>query len=183
MKTLIFNGSPRKNGDTVSLINNLKNSINGEYKIVNTYYCNISPCIDCRYCKNNKGCIINDDMQEIYKYIEESDNILIASPIYFSELTGPLLSVLSRVQMYFSSEFFRREKIIKKEKKGAVVLVGGGTGDIKKPYETAKIILKQMNVNKIFPLVYNHETDKYRAIENQETINGINKIANFFNGK
>ena len=27
-------------------------------------------------------------MQEIYKYIQECDNIMIASPLYFSELTG-----------------------------------------------------------------------------------------------
>ena len=34
MKTLIINGSPRKNGDTVSLINVLTEHLTGEYKIV-----------------------------------------------------------------------------------------------------------------------------------------------------
>ena len=34
MKTLILNGSPRRNGDTVSLINELTEQLNGEYKIV-----------------------------------------------------------------------------------------------------------------------------------------------------
>lgn len=41
MKTLIFNGSPRKDGDTVSLINELVDQLNGEYRIVNTYNCKI----------------------------------------------------------------------------------------------------------------------------------------------
>lgn len=47
MKTLIFNGSPRKNGDTVGLINEFIKELDGEYKIVNAYYCDIKPCIDC----------------------------------------------------------------------------------------------------------------------------------------
>ena len=42
MKTLILNGSPRKNGDTVSLINKLTEQLDGEYKIVNAYYSDIS---------------------------------------------------------------------------------------------------------------------------------------------
>lgn len=33
MKTIIFNGSPRKEGDTVSLINKVIENLNGEYKI------------------------------------------------------------------------------------------------------------------------------------------------------
>ena len=77
MKTLIFNGSPRKNGDTVSLIRKVTEGLEGEYKIVNAYYCNISPCIDCRYCRRKPGCAIQDEMQEIYDYIEDCDLSLI----------------------------------------------------------------------------------------------------------
>ena len=83
MKTLIINGSPRVSGDTVSLINRLSENLSGEYRIINTYTCNISPCVDCRYCKTHAGCAIRDDMQEVYKYIEECDNIVIASTVYF----------------------------------------------------------------------------------------------------
>lgn len=92
MKTLIINGSPRVNGDTNSLINIVKERIAGEYKIVDAYRCNISPCLDCRFCRENSGCAIQDEMQEVYEYINDCDNILIASPIYFSELTGKVLS-------------------------------------------------------------------------------------------
>ena len=86
MKTLIFNGSPRKNGNTVSLINRLMELMDGEFKVVDAYRSNISPCMDCRYCWKQPGCAIDDEMQEVYRYIEECDNIVIASPIYFSEL-------------------------------------------------------------------------------------------------
>ncbi len=75
MKTLIFNGSPRREGDTVSLINKVIENVNGEYKIVNAYGCGIHPCVDCRYCWKNAGCCIGDGMQEIYEYIQECDNV------------------------------------------------------------------------------------------------------------
>jgi multimeric flavodoxin WrbA len=45
MKTLIFNGSPRKNGDTVFLINKLKESLNGEIKVIDTYLSPIKPSV------------------------------------------------------------------------------------------------------------------------------------------
>lgn len=101
MKTLIFNGSPRIDGDTSSLIKKITEKISGEYKVVDAYRCDISPCVDCRYCWKNNGCPINDEMQDVYKYIQECDNIVIASPLYFSELTGKLLDVGSRLQTYF----------------------------------------------------------------------------------
>jgi multimeric flavodoxin WrbA len=54
MKTLIFNGSPRKSGDTVSLINKMTENLNGEYLIIHVYESGIQPCIDCR----SSGCIL-----------------------------------------------------------------------------------------------------------------------------
>lgn len=64
MKTQILNGSPRIKGDTFSLIEKITEKIVGEYRIINAYRCNISPCLDCRYCRENSGCVINDEMQE-----------------------------------------------------------------------------------------------------------------------
>ncbi len=48
--------------------------------VVDSYNCNIRPYIDCRYCWENVGCSIKDEMQEVYDYIKECDNVLIASP-------------------------------------------------------------------------------------------------------
>lgn len=181
MKTLIFNGSPRKNGDTVSLINKLIESLKGEYRVVNAYDCNIKPCNDCRFCWNNKGCCINDGMQEVYEYITECDNILIASPIYISELTGPLLSVGSRLQTYFCAKFFRKERPIEKEKKGAVILVGGGDGNFETPYQTACFLLRKMNSIDVFPLVLSHNTNLIPAANDELALSGVRNIADFFN--
>lgn len=180
VKTLIWNGSPRKNGDTSSLIEKVIAGLSGEYKIVNAYNDKIHPCIDCRYCWENTGCSIKDDMQQVYSYIQECDNILIASPIYFSELTGALLNVGSRLQTFFCAEKFRHEQPIPKPKKGAVLLVGGGSGNVEKPYDTACTLLRLMNAKNILPIVSSHDTDRRPAVEDADAIRGISDIVHFF---
>ncbi len=100
MKTLFFIGSPRKKGNTSMLVDELVKRLVGDVKIYRAYDVNVRPCIDCRFCWKNNGCSIKDGMQEIYEDIQEADNIVIASPIYFSELTGQLLAVLSRFRPF-----------------------------------------------------------------------------------
>ena len=182
MKTLIFNGSPRQNGDTSSLVRKITEEIQGEYRIVEAYRCNISPCLDCRYCWKNSGCAIDDEMQEIYKYIQECDNILIASPVYFSELTGKLLDVGSRLQTYFCAKFFRKEEPILKPKKGAVILAGGGDGRTDTAYRTACILLHHMNCHNIHEAVCSHNTNEKPAIEDENALLGLKGILDFFAG-
>ena len=181
MKTLILNGSPRKNGDTVSLINKLTEQLNGEYKIVNAYHSNISGCVDCRYCWSNTGCAINDEMAEIYDYIETCDNVVIASPIYFSQPTGKLLDICSRFQMYFAAKYFRNEVPSIEPKKGAVLLVGGGDGNPQKAYETLCGILRHINTTETYKLVGSFNTNELPAVKNNKTICDIKNIATFFN--
>lgn len=180
---MILNGSPRKNGDTASLIEKITEKIVGEYRIVDAYRCNISPCLDCRYCWENSGCVINDEMQEIYKYIQECDNIMIASPLYFSELTGKLLDVGSRLQTYFCARFFRKEEPIIKSKKGAIILVGGGDGHIDTAYSTACTLLHHMNCYNIHEAVYSHNTNEKPAIDDENVLWGLNSILDFFANK
>ncbi len=181
MKTIIFNGSPRKNGDTIKLIDKLTKQIDGEYKIINAYYSDISPCIDCRYCWSNNGCSINDNMAEIYGYIIDCDNVIITSPIYFSQPTGKLLDIFSRFQTYFASKFFRNEMVNIKPKKGAVILVGGGDGNPEDAYKTICTVLKQINVSEIYPLVGSFNTNTIPVDEDNRVTSDIYKISKFLN--
>ena len=181
MKTLIFNGSPRINGDTNSLIKELIGNSGGEYMVVNAYRCHISPCIDCRYCWDNRGsCAIKDEMQEVFEYIQNCDNILIASPVYFSEITGKLLDVASRLQAYFCSGVFGNDRCIEKPKKGAAILVGGGDGDFAPALSTVNTLLDRMNCQTICEPVVCCNTNDRPAAEDEETIKRVKGIAEFF---
>ncbi len=182
MNTLIFNGSPRENGDTAHLIREIERGLAGEVHIVNAYRSDVSACVDCRYCREHEGCAIDDGMREIYRRIQECDNILIASPLYFSELTGRLLDVGSRLQTYFSARRFRGEEPIPKPKRGAILLVGGGTGDPNRACATARVLLRAMNCREIHEAVCIHNTDAIPAIEDANARPGLENIVNFFWG-
>lgn len=181
MKTLILNGSPREQGNTAKITELITENLLGEYKVINAYDCDISACTDCRYCWENKGCSIKDGMQEVYDYIQTCDNIVIASPIYFSELTGKLLDVGSRFQTYYCARKFRNEQPVEKTKKGAVVLVGGGDGNMNKAYETACTLLNHINCVDICKPVFYHNTNYTEAIEDEEVKLKIKQITDFLN--
>ena len=149
MKTLIINGSPSKNGDTEALISALTAKLNGECRIV-SWRDDVSPCVDCRWCWQHDGCAINDGMQAIYEYWKDCDNVVLASPIWFSSLSGPALNIASRFQTSFIARF-RRKIPSPPTKNGVLILVGAQPGTEKHPEENALTILRNMNVKR--PLV------------------------------
>ena len=147
MKTLIFNGSPRKNGGTATLINYLKNYIPGEITTIDSYQADISPCVDCRCCWTNDRCVLTDEMQNVYRLIDQADNIIIASPIYFAELTGSLLSLMSRLQYLWVARKFRTEVLSQKQRSGALILVDAGEGYINTAMAMGKRLLRIMKAD------------------------------------
>jgi GrpB-like predicted nucleotidyltransferase (UPF0157 family) len=145
MKTLIFNGSPRKNGGTATLINALKGNLPGEINVIDSYRVNISPCVDCRHCWTNDKCVLDDDMQNVYRLIDDTDNIVIASPIYFAELTGSLLSLMSRLQCLWVARKFRNKDILSpKKRNGALILVDAGDKAVDNSMAMGKRLLRIM---------------------------------------
>ncbi len=180
-KTLIINGSPRTNGNTRFMIDLLSKKIIGKNNVVDAYYLNISPCVDCRRCRITEGCAIKDGMTEIYDCINGCDNIIIASPVYFGELTPPILSIGSRLQTYYCSSHFLHKEQILNHKKGGIILTGGGNGSGDNAVKTAGILLKQMGVKTVYNPVFSLNTDKAPSSEDEEAITNVCKLADFLN--
>lgn len=181
MKTLIINGSPRKNGDTAALIDELTKHLAGEIRVISCHD-NISPCIDCRCCWTHAGCAVKDGMQEIYEYLIDCDNVVLASPIWFSSLSGPVLNLTSRFQTYFSAKRFRNEAVYRKPKKGLILLVGGHAGTEIHPLETARMILRTAGcVKEDIASVVSMNTDEVPAKEDFSALGQIRKEAERLN--
>jgi len=110
-KTLIINGSPRPHGDTATLIAELKKHLIGEVVEISAYRSNIAPCVDCRGCWKTAKCVVKDDMSLIYN--DDFDNVVLASPVYYMTLPGPVLSLMSRFQprrrLLVTTRFMRLE--------------------------------------------------------------------------
>ena len=181
-KTLILNGSPRRNGDTAALLRVLTEDLDGEVRQVDCYRAEISPCVDCRHCRRERRCAIDDGMQAVYRYAETCDSVVIASPIYFEGLTGKLLDVASRFQVYDSARRFRGEDPGLRPKRGGVLLAGGGSGDPRRPYAVAKLLLRALNAREIYPLVCSPRTDTVAAAEDEEALRAVRGLAAFLNG-
>ena len=181
MKTLIFNGSTRKDGDTEALIHGFTNHLKGEIKIISCLN-DIKPCSDCRYCWKHSGCSINDDMQELYPYIQECDNIVIASPIWFASLSGPMINMASRLQTIYSSVYFRKTPLDIKKKNGVIIISGARRGTEETPVKTAVTIMKFLNVrcNEI-ETIYSLNTDSIPAEEDLAALSRCREVAESLN--
>ncbi len=144
MKTIIINGSPRPDGNTVILINMLKEKLLGETEVVNVYDLKFSACIDCRECVRG-DCIYSDDASRLIDKIDDNDNIVIATPLYYNQPTGMLMSLMSRNQVIFNG---KREM---KPKKGAIIVTGGGETIINSAdcEKTLRIVLKSYNADTV----------------------------------
>ncbi len=141
MKALILNGSPRKNGDTQALIDAFLAGFSGEVRML-TAEAAIAPCRDCRYCHRLAGCAIDDGMQTVYREMDTYDVIVLASPVWYSALSGVLLNLCSRFQTYFAGRRFRGEGTPMKNRCGVVLLTGGQRTTEQAPMESARVILR-----------------------------------------
>lgn len=175
MKTLIFSGSPRKNGETAFMIETLKAELEGEIKEVNAYRANIRPCADCRWCFDHEGCAIKDEMQEVFEYIRECDHIVIASPVYFEEITGMLLAMFSRLQTYFSARYLRKEEPVPKKKTGCILLAAGSIGPREKAESTAEMLLRQLSCTSL-GTVYAGRTDRTSVRDREDILKEIRNL-------
>lgn len=105
MKVIAFNGSPRKNWNTATLLNNALEgaaSRGAETELIHLYDLNFKGCISCFSCKLKGGksygrCVVNDDLKPVFNRIEQADALIFGSPIYFGQVTGEMRSFLERL--------------------------------------------------------------------------------------
>ena len=101
MNILILQGSPRANGNTAWMAEEYKNAAlaaGHDVTLVNVSKKKIAGCLACEYChgKGNGACIQQDDMREIYGKLRETDMLVLASPIYYHNISGQLKCVIDR---------------------------------------------------------------------------------------
>lgn len=79
---------------------------------------------ECRYCLKHNTCSIKYGMIEIYKKIDEADNLILAAPTYLYGVPGPMKIMLDRFQVYWA-QVVRGDKPEVIVKKGAIIVSGG----------------------------------------------------------
>lgn len=99
-KILVLSGSPRKDGNTDRLVESFVKGAeeNNDIEVISIHDYNINPCIGCNSCFSRTGndCVQNDDMNQIYEKMSETDIVIIASPVYFYGISAQLKAVVDR---------------------------------------------------------------------------------------
>jgi multimeric flavodoxin WrbA len=117
MKVVAFNGSPRKNGNTICLIEKALKPLEKagiETEIVQIGGKLIHGCIACYKCFENKDCrcIQRDDVvNDCIKKMKKADGIILASPTYFADITPELKALIDRAGLVSraNGNFLRRK--------------------------------------------------------------------------
>ncbi|WP_345994009.1 flavodoxin family protein [Sulfurimonas sp. HSL-1716] len=105
MNYLCINGSPRKNMNSAKLLDAAAAELkkNGkEVKIYNLYDLNFKGCHSCFSCKKEHKksygeCVVKDDLQNILQEVDKAEGLILASPIYFQDVSGEMRSFLERL--------------------------------------------------------------------------------------
>lgn len=149
-----ISGSPRKGGNTDLLLDEaLKaaRSKGAKTKKIILSELNFSPCMECENIRKDGVCILKDDLRMLYSEIENSDGIILASPIFFGSVSAQTKMMIDRFQcLWLAKNIFvspakplaTHGKTCKPQKRkvGAFICVEASTR--KDFFENAKSIVK-----------------------------------------
>ncbi|MBE6508394.1 MAG: flavodoxin family protein [Methanobrevibacter sp.] len=80
----------------------------------------IKPCMHCDYCLENRKCIIQDDMKEVYEGLLNADGIILATPIQSGGISSNMAAIMDRTRALEAIDYnILRGKI------GMSIAVGG----------------------------------------------------------
>lgn len=106
MKILALNGSPRKKGNTNRILDEMIKGCSENGHEVKKYFLDkldINPCSGCEICAKGKDCRFEDDGAEIINQLAEGASLIVASPIYFGQMTAQLKTIIDRFYSIFNN--------------------------------------------------------------------------------
>ncbi len=101
-KLVILNGSPRRKGNTSALVKAFTEGAESAGHTVTEFFLdsmNIQGCKGCFGGHSSKDCpcVQQDDMNKIYPVVRECDVIVLASPLYYWNLSGQIRTAIDRL--------------------------------------------------------------------------------------
>lgn len=133
MKIIAFNGSPRKEWNTATL---LKDALDGAAskgagtELVHLYDLDYKGCVSCFSCKLKGGksygrCAHQDGLTPVLDRIEEADAVIIGSPVYLGDITGETKSFMERLAYPYLPYVLPPGTIFPKKIKTALIFTMG----------------------------------------------------------
>ena len=109
MNILVVTGSPRKGGNTEIMADVFAETAktSGHEVIVRRLSAlKVAPCLDCTYCFTHDGvCIQKDDMNDILQDLNQADLLVLASPIYWFDISAQTKCFIDRMYAFGKKDF------------------------------------------------------------------------------
>jgi multimeric flavodoxin WrbA len=122
MKIIGIIASPHKEGNTAWTVNKILEGAKEQGAETQSWYfsdLDIQPCRGCLCCHDggDRGCSINDDMQELYGAIEHADALVLGSPVYMGQMSAQAKIITDRLFAHISPRFspHYKEKVAKQK--------------------------------------------------------------------
>ena len=145
MKILGIAGSPRRDGNTDLLLAEVMKGAISQGAEVKTIILNdlkITPCQHCDACLDAGECKIKDDMQMVYRELEQADWIILASPIQFMGLTAQMKAMIDRCQSLWAKKYVLKIPPLSDERKRKGFFISVGGRRVANLFEAALVTVK-----------------------------------------
>ena len=112
LKVLMFNGSPRPNGNTAVALREIEtvfreNGVEVETVIIGNRA--LRGCVACGGCAKTGKCVFDDAVNELAPKFEAADGLVVASPVYYASANATLIACLDR--LFYSTPFDKTMKV------------------------------------------------------------------------
>ncbi|MCJ7523454.1 MAG: flavodoxin family protein, partial [Dehalococcoidia bacterium] len=145
MKVLGIMGSPRIKGNTDLLLDAAfegAESQGAETEKIVVDRLKIAPCREYYGCLKDGNCVIQDDMTGIYPRLLASDIVIVASPIFFYNLSAQVKALIDRCQALWARKYILKLDPPNSARKGAFIGVAATQG--KQLFDGAKLTVKYL---------------------------------------
>ena len=133
LNILAIYGSHRRGHSSDMLVNKLLEGIGSDEVSVEKIYAStqgIKSCTACEGCYKLGRCVIKDEMQQIYKAIDNADIVISSSPVYFYTVTSDMKKLIDRCQAVWASKYKTGDPIISKKRRiGHIICTAGEPED------------------------------------------------------
>ncbi len=132
-KIIAISGSPRKNGNTETLLDwTIESAVatGADVKKYNVCSIRFSPCKECGACSKTGECIQDDDLRAILPEFMAADKVIIATPVFFMNMPAQLKAFIDRFQCLWAKKVQLGQPLRGDSKRhtGYLIAAGGTKG-------------------------------------------------------
>jgi multimeric flavodoxin WrbA len=122
VKVLAFAGSPRRNGNSETLLDWVLAAMAQDPAVVVEKIAlteaAINPCRGCNACQTLNRCVQRDGMDSVHDKIIAADVIVLAAPIYCMGIAAQAKVLIDRAQVFTSRKYVLKLPVVPVERKG-----------------------------------------------------------------